>query len=101
MKIEFLWFDECPSHEAARELLRSVLQAKQIDAPIADINASDPERAEQLRFPGSPTIRIDGEDIEPHFVDPGDYWPRCRLYQTESGLTGMPQREAGTHRPHL
>ena len=73
MKVAFLWFDDCPNHEAARRLLVSVLESKQVEADIDDINASDPEDAQRLRFPGSPTIRIDGQDIEPGFVDPGDY----------------------------
>ena len=93
MKIEFLWFDECRNHEAARELLKAVLQTKHVQVNIEDIDASDPERAEQLHFPGSPTIRINGRDIEPGFVDPGDYWPRCRLYQIASGLAGLLQRD--------
>jgi len=36
--------------------------------------------AEQLRFPGSPTIRVDGRDVQPGFEDPADYTSRCRLY---------------------
>ena len=92
MRIEFLWFDGCPSHEAARGLLDSVLDAKRLDVNVDDINASLREIAEAQRFPGSPTIRIDGTDIEPGFIDPGDYTPRCRLYLTASGLRGTPER---------
>ena len=44
------------------------------------------------RFPGSPTIRVDGVDVEPEFTDPGDYTPRCRIYWTESGASGIPER---------
>jgi hypothetical protein len=92
MKIEFLWFDDCPNHEAARALLLSVLQERRIDAPIEDIDATDPDKANRLRFPGSPTIRIDGVDIEPGFVDPEEYTPRCRIYFTNAGMVGVPER---------
>ena len=51
----------------------------------------DPTVAASHRFPGSPTIRVDGVDIDPGFVDPGDYTPRCRLYQTSEGLRGLPE----------
>lgn len=44
-----------------------------------------------VRFPGSPTIRIDGRDVDPTYVDPGDYTPRCRLYRTSEGLRGLPE----------
>lgn len=92
LKIQFLWFDGCPSHEAVRRLLDSVLEAKKLNVDVVDINASQPEVAAAQRFPGSPTIRVEGKDIEPGFLDPGDYTPRCRLYMTAAGLQGSPER---------
>ena len=92
IKIEFLWFEGCPSHVDARALLRDVLAERGIRDPIEDIEATDPRIAKQYRFAGSPTIRINGRDVEPGFADPGDYTPRCRLYPTSSGLQGVPER---------
>lgn len=92
MKIEFLWFDECPNHAYARGLLQEVTASRQIQQRIEDIDATDPAVAVRYRFPGSPAIRINGRDVEPGFVDPGDYTPRCRLYPTEAGLKGIPER---------
>jgi hypothetical protein len=59
---------------------------------IDDIDATDPAVALLHRFPGSPTIRINGADVDPAFRDPGDYTPRCRLYRTSGGLRGLPER---------
>jgi hypothetical protein len=73
-------------------MLRDVLAELAPGTPIEDIEASDPALAEELRFPGSPTIRVDGRDIDPAYKDPGDHTPRCRLYRTATGLTGMPER---------
>jgi hypothetical protein len=92
MLVQFLWFDDCPNHQATRALLQDVLSTAGLDLNIEDIDASDPEAADALRFPGSPTIRIDGRDIEPGFVDPQDYAPRCRVYSTSNGLRGVPER---------
>ncbi len=92
MRIELLWFDGCPNHDAARTMLREVLADRGAGDGFEEIDASDPEVAERLRFPGSPTIRIDGVDVEPNFEDPGDYTPRCRLYATAEGLRGVPER---------
>lgn len=91
--IELLWFSDCPNHEAARALLREVVAELSPESAIRDIDATDPGVAEQLRFPGSPTIRVDGRDVQPGFEDPADYTPRCRLYRTEQGLTRIPPRE--------
>ena len=54
--IELLWFAGCPNHEAAREMLASVVAELSPGATIQDIDASDPGVAAALRFPGSPTI---------------------------------------------
>ena len=92
MKIEFLWFDGCPNHETARRLLLSTLRELKLPAAVDYLNASDPADAERLRFPGSPTIRVNGQDIEPDYEDPGDYTPRCRIYFTNAGMAGVPER---------
>ena len=92
-RVEFIWFDGCPSHEPARALLDDVIAAVAPGTLVAAIDASDPEIAAAHRFPGSPTIRVDGVDIDPDFVDPGDYAPRCRLFRTSEGLRGVPPRQ--------
>ena len=89
---ELLWFSGCANHPAARRMLEEVIATFAPGTPIADVDATDPATAEHVRFPGSPTIRIDGLDIDPTYVDPGDYTPRCRLYRTASGLRGLPER---------
>lgn len=90
--IELLWFQDCPNHEAARALLHEVVDRLAPGATIRDIDATDTAIATANRFPGSPTIRVDGHDVDPTYVDPGDYTPRCRLYWTSEGLRGLPER---------
>ena len=70
-----------------------MLADRGIEAEISDINVSAPAIGLQVQFAGSPTIRIEGVDVEPDYVDSGDYTPRCRLYNTPSGLAGVPERE--------
>ncbi len=91
-KVEFIWFSGCANHVAARRLLEDVLASAAPGTPFRDIDATDPELARRLRFAGSPTIRVNGRDVDPSFVDPRDYTPRCRLYRTDLGLAGLPER---------
>lgn len=91
-RVELLWFRDCPNHSVARALLEEVLAALEPGTTIEDIDATDPIVARRHRFPGSPTIRIDGRDVDPSYDDPGDYTPRCRLYRTADGLRGVPER---------
>jgi len=91
-RVEFLWFAGCPSHEPARQLLDEVIAEVAPGTPVESIDAGDPAVAAELRFGGSPTIRVDGRDIAPGYEDPSDYTPRCRLFQTPDGLLGIPPR---------
>jgi hypothetical protein len=91
-EVEFLWFQDCPNHEAARAILEEVIHEVAPGTTVIDIDATDPEVAKNHRFPGSPTIRVDGKDVDPAFIDPGDYTPRCRLFRTESGVGRVPER---------
>lgn len=89
-RVELLWFSDCPNHAAARRMVLDSMARHGISGQLIDIDATDPAVAAAARFPGSPTIRVDGVDIDPSYVDPGDYTPRCRLYRTGTGLRGVP-----------
>ncbi len=91
-EVELIWFSGCTNHPAARAMLEQVIADVAPGTPIRDIDATENSVAQRLHFPGSPTIRVDGRDIDPSYVDPGDYTPRCRLYRTTEGLRGLPER---------
>lgn len=88
--VRLLWFSDCPNHPVARRMLTDAIDRLAPGTAIEEVDASDPAVAAAHRFPGSPTIRIDGIDIEPGYADPGDYTPRCRLYWAAAGLRGVP-----------
>ena len=87
MKVEFLWWEGCPSHPEALEQLKGVLRDEGLDPDAVELREIESdEQARQERFPGSPTIRIDGEDMVPA----GDGQPMtltCRVYQLRDGRT--------------
>jgi hypothetical protein len=90
--VELLWFRDCANHPAARSMLEEVIAEVAPGTPIHDVDATDSSIAARLRFPDSPTIRVDGVDVDPTYADPGDYTPRCRLYRSIAGLRGLPER---------
>ncbi len=87
MKIELLYFDGCPSWEAALANLKMVTGASQ---DIQLIRVETPEQAEAEQFSGSPTIRVDGRDLFP--TEEENFSLACRLYQTPDGIAGVPTR---------
>jgi hypothetical protein len=87
MRVELLYFEGCPSYRAAEESLREVLTREDAEIELVAVNTD--EEARRLRFPGSPTIRIDGEDLYP-VPERAQYALGCRMYATPEGLKGAP-----------
>ena len=84
MRIEILYVPGCPNYHPAVERLQAVLESQSLQAEIRSVPISSDDQAIALLFPGSPTIRIDGEDVEEHeTVAPS---LACRLYATRSGV---------------
>lgn len=93
MDVTFLYFEDCPSHDFALERLRQVLQEEGVEAEIEIIKVETDDQARSLQFLGSPTIRINGEDILP----PSDHdivGLACRAFVLEDGrISPLPSYE--------
>jgi hypothetical protein len=91
--VELLYWEGCPSHPEARELLEDVLRERGLDVDIHVRHVGTREEAVELAFPGSPTIRIDGRDIDPTgAADPPAL--SCRIYHLPDGrVSPIPSRE--------
>jgi hypothetical protein len=84
MTVELLWWDGCPSHPEALAELERILREEGVQSDVELIEVRSDEQARRERFFGSPTIRINGEDVIP----PGDGEPyslTCRVYRTRDG----------------
>ncbi len=82
--VELLWWEGCPSHPQALEGLRQAMEDEGLDPQSVDVREVDTEAAaERERFVGSPTIRIDGEDIVP--VEGELIGLACRVYRLRDG----------------
>jgi hypothetical protein len=83
MRVELLWWEGCPSYpETLADLERSLAEAG-VDTQVQTIEIESDEDARRERFPGSPTIRIDGEDI---FPSADEYHALCcRVYRLRDG----------------
>jgi hypothetical protein len=92
--IEFLYWEECPSHREARERLREVMAEMGIEAAVDEIEVLTDKDAHRLRFPGSPTIRIDGVDVDPLGASQMGTALTCRVYRLQDGrFSPVPSRE--------
>lgn len=89
-RIEVLTFDGCPNAQAAHALANRVVADLGIEAEVASIPVPDVDAVERLRFLGSPSIRVDGIDIEPGRAERTGYALACRVYATAAGPSNLP-----------
>ena len=83
-KVELLWWPECPSHDRALADLRAAVGELGLDPDAVQVLRIDSEEdAARERFPGSPTIRVDGKDVLPGGEEPAAL--TCRLYTLRDG----------------
>jgi hypothetical protein len=98
--VEVLWWEGCPSYPDALRELRTVMAEEGLDPDGVELREIESdEQAVRDRFPGSPTIRIDGEDVVPSGQD--ERWSlTCRIYRRRDG-TISPQPDSADVRAAL
>ncbi len=89
MRVELLYFDGCPTYATAERAVLGALAEGGIEAGVELVAVNTDEEARKLRFPGSPTIRVDGRDLFP-VPERAEYALGCRTYATPEGLKGSP-----------
>ena len=80
MRIELLYFEGCPNVMATLERLNSILETSGLNCSVMQTHVVDDEMAQSVRFLGSPTVRINGVDIEPSARSRIDFGIMCRTY---------------------
>ncbi len=83
--VEILYFQGCPNHERSRELVERIAAELRLQPAIEMVEVADPEAAARLRFLGSPSVRVDGRDVEPAAEQRDDFALACRVYRSERG----------------
>jgi hypothetical protein len=92
MRVELVFFDGCPSHERLLPRVREL--ADQAGADLVLRCLETPQEAERERFLGSPTVRVDGRDVEPGASARTDYGLKCRIYRSEElGQSPLPPEQ--------
>lgn len=93
MRIEVLYIQGCPNHVPAMEILRETLNSLSRDDKIHEVEVQTQAEAEAIRFVGSPSVRINGSDIEPWARTAKGFGLSCRTYVNGSQRGGVPSRE--------
>jgi hypothetical protein len=93
LRIEVLYFEGCPNVGASVALVQRVVSELRVDADLQLVEVAGEADAIDHHFLGSPSVRVDGTDVEPGADQRSDYAFACRIYRTESGLAPRPTEE--------
>jgi hypothetical protein len=93
MKIQVLYFYGCNSYERALEQLENAMKDEGVEDYIEVVRVSNDTEAKKLRFLGSPTIQINGKDVEREARMRSNYGMRNRQYWSKTGQKGIPSDE--------
>lgn len=97
MKIELLYFPGCPTYQEAEALIEEVVRSEGVPAEVEAMEVKTKEEAIRLGFLGSPTIRVEGADIDPVARASKDFGLKCRVYRDGKRFVGVPPRELIEH----
>ncbi len=101
LQIEVLYFKGCPNHEPAVEQVRQALKAESIAIAVDEIEVKDAAMAHDIGFLGSPSVRVNGFDVEEAARDAKSFGFGCRTYFEGNLRSGLPSvnliRRALTH----
>jgi hypothetical protein len=92
MTLELLYLPGCPNHGVTMDLVHTVLRAEGIPVEVDEISINNVEEASSHAFPGSPTIRVNGQDIENIPSDRLAVGFACRTYLVDGRPQGVPPR---------
>jgi len=91
MKVELLYVRDCPNHLPTLQIVKDALRASGLPLDVIEIEIDSPGQAETYAFPGSPTVRVGGSDVEPGLSGLTSFGVSCRSYVVNG--QGMPDRD--------
>jgi hypothetical protein len=89
-RVEVLFIEDCPNVAAARTLVERIAGELHLEPDINAVEVCALDEAQELGFLGSPTIRVDGSDVEPGADRRRDFALACRVYRGSLGPSGQP-----------
>ncbi len=93
MKVQVLFIANCPNHAPTVARIRAVLHARGAADSVEEIEIRSDEDAKSWSFLGSPSVRINGLDIEPEARQVRHFGLGCRSYAENGRREGLPSED--------
>ena len=93
VRIEILARTDCPSRGMAIAVVEKVLAETGVPAQVEVVDVTSEAQARERRFLGSPTVRVEGRDVDQQLNGRREFTLADRIYRTDRGLAGWPDAE--------
>ncbi len=93
MKVELLYIADCPNHAPARAALDEAIRIEQVEVEVSELEIKDEYTSRAIGFMGSPSIRVNGDDIDPGVRGGIAGGLCCRTYSESGAPKGVPSLE--------
>lgn len=93
VRIEILAREDCANRGMALVVVERVVDETGVPAEIEVVDVESDSDAETYGVLGSPTVLVDGRDVDPAPSVNADYSADDRIYRTERGPCGWPEPE--------
>lgn len=90
--VEVLVFEGCPNTDAALDQVRAAMKVAAVNAQLRVVLVQSEDDARRLRFLGSPSVRVDGMDVEASARMRSNFGLQCRIYAVDGRRRGTPPR---------
>ena len=92
VRVEVLTRADCPSRGMALAVVERAVEDTGVPAEVEVVEVGSLEEARERLLPGSPTVRVDGRDVDPH-PNGSEFGLEDRVYRTDRGLSGWPDAQ--------
>ena len=93
LRVELLYVRDCPNHLPTLRIVKDVLRESGLPLDVIEIEIASARQAETYAFPGSPTVRVDGSDVESGLSGLTSFGVSCRSYVVNGKRQGIPDRD--------
>ena len=100
MQIDILYFEGCPNHAPTVARVKQIAAEMGLTVPVTEVQITTSEEAQQRRFLGSPTVLVNGVDIDPNARQRASSEFSCRVYPGGAGLPPDDMIRAALQAPH-
>lgn len=88
IRVEFQYFEDCPHHQKMKDNLLKAMEGIEKSIELINVLVEDEQTAARVNFRGSPTLLINGDDVE-NMPAPERPSVACRFYPS-----GIPSPKA-------